>query len=784
MRFLDDLRKGTLYKRMPQLIKLPKKEKTKKKKKRRIKEPTETKTHKKRKKSVATLSKLDSETASSIFKLHEMISQDFASVFAFMVLDLRIMFPKLPVFETRDYLSCLAPFTHSALEHSASALDCPELYDRLKALQQDSTASGNRDADLKAELCSFATDFTTLKEVTGSGYPGREQVPVGRAGFTAELVQKSLHLEGNSTTLSENFFQGMVPSQLHADLVLVPVERVEKVERTLRPMLREDGSPVRNPTPFYKPKILKISTANQKLGITFQEALWLIERCKKLRPRKFLVFTKHWERVLLNSKQWLAALCLLSAVRISTFSKYLGRLRCLHRFINWFYFHKSNSTLPIENLVDLIHRNQLREDTLIKFAQYRMNRVKFRTMRADFTALAFFFRHLPDTPVDFWNAFGKLRVVLKSLGKAFDEEAEGSIFLEWAEMKTLLTFILQLEFSDVEAQHLFDCFILSYWFALRISEACDLWFLNARILPATEAQGERLQICVVDSKTNTRETPWHIVTLNALPEPGWRMFCPVEAFRRISKRRKPGQTHLFTRTNGKPFDKSWVTKKFDTVRKAFRKAYPSIVAPGDKFTFHVFRISAIGFYIRDMGFTLYETQTISRHKIGSSTTEDVYIAKGKKAFAKSLANKIQNFIAENGTMPQVLEDQDNFLLYADSSKIARRFKTFSKPTTRPQHGPPEPMAAAPAPQLARTPSPPPSAQALPAVDFPLLQPGDPCRVPFEDQEGPPSTWEIKTFDGVLTYRDRQQGVEGFWVKFDGYPIPEFVDGHSLMECRS
>ena len=29
MRFLDDLRKGTLYKRMPQLIKLPEKEKKK-----------------------------------------------------------------------------------------------------------------------------------------------------------------------------------------------------------------------------------------------------------------------------------------------------------------------------------------------------------------------------------------------------------------------------------------------------------------------------------------------------------------------------------------------------------------------------------------------------------------------------------------------------------------------------------------------------------------------------------------------------------------------------------
>ena len=185
-----------------------------------------------------------------------------------------------------------------------------------------------------------------------------------------------------------------------------------------------------------------------------------------------------------------------------------------------------------------------------------------------------------------------------------------------------------------------------------------------------------------------------------------------------------------------------------------------------------------------MGFTLYETQTISRHKIGSSTTEDVYIAKGKKAFAKSLANKIQNFIAENGTMPEVLEDQDNFLLYADSAKIAKRFKTFSKPEPRSPQRPPTPSVATSVPQPARTLTPPPPELAAPAVDFPLLKPGDSCRIPFEEREGPPSTWEVKYFPGFLVHRDRQDGVEGFYVKFDGYPDPEFVDGPSLMECRS
>ena len=142
-------------------------------------------------------------------------------------------------------------------------------------------------------------------------------------------------------------------------------------------------------------------------------------------------------------------------------------------------------------------------------------------------------------------------------------------------MKTFLNFVLQQQFKDVEPQHLFDCFILAYWFALRISEACDLWFLNVRILPVFDDQVERLQLCVLDSKTNTRSTPWHLVTLNAIPELKWRRFCPIETFKRIRAHRIPNQTHLFTRLDGTPFSKNWMTKNFVQIREIFRNNCPS-----------------------------------------------------------------------------------------------------------------------------------------------------------------------------------------------------------------
>ena len=61
--------------------------------------------------------------------------------------------------------------------------------------------------------------------------------------------------------------------------------------------------------------------------------------------------------------------------------------------------------------------------------------------------------------------------------------------------------------------------------------------------------------------------------------------------------------------------------------------HPDILSKENKFTFHAFCICVLGFYIKDMGFTLYETQTISLYKIGNNTTKEVYVTKGKFVFA-------------------------------------------------------------------------------------------------------------------------------------------------------
>ena len=56
-------------------------------------------------------------------------------------------------------------------------------------------------------------------------------------------------------------------------------------------------------------------------------------------------------------------------------------------------------------------------------------------------------------------------------------------------------------------------------------------------------------------------------------------------------------------------------------------------APLSKLTFHTFRMSSIGYHAIDLGLSTFEVQAISRHKYGSSVTQDIYLAKSKQIIA-------------------------------------------------------------------------------------------------------------------------------------------------------
>ena len=89
-----------------------------------------------------------------------------------------------------------------------------------------------------------------------------------------------------------------------------------------------------------------------------------------------------------------------------------------------------------------------------------------------------------------------------------------------------------------------------------------------------------------------------------------------------------------------------------------------------------------------MGFTLYEAQTVSRHKIGSKTTERIYLAKSRMGFNKSLAHKIQEYVATHKKPPEAIDPADNCYFYSNNSATFSRFKPHKqKQNTKPTQTP-------------------------------------------------------------------------------------------------
>ena len=138
-------------------------------------------------------------------------------------------------------------------------------------------------------------------------------------------------------------------------------------------------------------------------------------------------------------------------------------------------------------------------------------------------------------------------------------------------------------------------------------------------------------------------------------------------------------------------------------------------------------------------------------------------------------------------MPEAVNNEDNFLLYTDSARLAKRYKTFTPATSNtPLPGPHESAQTEP-PENKHVSKPdvtPPMEVSDLDIAFPLLKQGDACSVPYEEHIEPLGQKKVTIFHGTLLNRTTNEaGQEGFLVKFNGYPEPEFVDGLSLMECR-
>ena len=665
--------------------------------------------------STAKLSKTDFLSANAVFKALGNEKTSGTSIFPFILTDLFLAFPKLPVFESqRNVRNWLYILWHDAVaadirQTPHTIFQCDAITKRMKSLLESSEVALENGFPL-----SFLCDAQLIEQeiLSPDAQTWRNQDFDLDSGSLPAIITKMerdiKRVKDTDLNVVSNDMKAWFPVRFGSRIYLVHRDQIDKCSVLVdRPFCQEHKAYSKGKfceltrNPFKNFSITRLWFNRKKLKISFNEALWVIAQLQLVKKKHFLNFIKNYEETLIYSPQWKAAFCLMSAVKNSTFSTYLSNLRMFTKFLARKTQVRAIKYKNIEDVITAIKDDSLEEEEIVAFALYRLNRIKFASLRGNLTALSFFYRHIPQ--LCFWDRFPKLRQTIKACGHYFSEDAEGSIFLNWENMKTFLNHVYYFDITDVSKQVLFDCFLLSFWFGLRISEATNLWFKHTQLLEASQNKPERLRICVVDSKTNTWDTPWHLVTLHGFSDKLWQKWCPIKAFKRLQRRRARGQIHIFTRKNGKAFTKTWLDNTFRSYKNFFQKEYPLIIDKNDKCTFHVFRISSMGFYVRDIGLTIFETQSLCRHKLGSKTTEKIYLAKARAEFNRKAANlitkyaesksrtkfntqaaeMITTYIKEHNSFPSE-EDCEDFMSHCNNAGMAKRFKTFHKKPEKPQ----------------------------------------------------------------------------------------------------
>ena len=225
-------------------------------------------------------------------------------------------------------------------------------------------------------------------------------------------------------------------------------------------------------------------------------------------------------------------------------------------------------------------------------------------------------------------------------------------------MKDLLDFVLNSFVSKkYDPSVLYNLFILSFWYMLRVGEAARLLFDHCVLYRDPVLDIEKLRLTIVHPKTASALYPDQFVCLAAIPN---NPLCPVAAFKRLQLKALEDQRFVFADIKGRALGTSNIGAALRAVLKQWKVVQKDV--PEGKISFHVFRISSIGHHSINLGLSIFEVQSISRHKFGSQVTQEVYLAKSQEEIAMLTASKIskladptkQSPISENSKWMQFM----------------------------------------------------------------------------------------------------------------------------------
>jgi hypothetical protein len=206
-------------------------------------------------------------------------------------------------------------------------------------------------------------------------------------------------------------------------------------------------------------------------------------------------------------------------------------------------------------------------------------------------------------------------------------------------------------FKHVSADAMVKNSILAFWYLCRSGESRKLLFDH--VVQYKENKIQRQRVTFVEPKTGSKRRPDQFVSLDAHSSPH---VCPVHTFNYLKAARVKNQRHVFSDKKGRALSAGDLNSDFAAVIKAWREENLSV--PKGKITWHVWRISGIGFYAIDLNLSIIQIQSISRHRWGSSVTRDIYLAKSAQRINEKTASQIATLLSKGirpGTSDSILQ---------------------------------------------------------------------------------------------------------------------------------
>ena len=605
-----------------------------------------------------TLSKLNQKTSQQIFNTSSKQHNHDFSIFIYLLLDIRLAFPYLPLFETDTSCSRLV------LRHIASATThrsgrtgiayCysnPGLMSRILQINQhmQNTPETLNAAELLVKCGrnpqSFSNELLTHLDVVL-----KQSSPTLNASFFGKLLvinsSTGQYLLSSRGRLDGDEGGVLRNPPLPGKAFTVGANVLHGNDLTQKPTQQLISFP--SDTKFF----LIEADQNATIGLTLEEALFIMQILWEVPKKHFKDFLKPWVSTLKHCAQFRTALQITSALKISSMSTYLSNVRVFSREVisNKDLYH--DPCYNVHDVVQSLISDKIPSSELEAFVVSRFPFVKFRTIRGYFSGLSFFYNHLSKSGKRFWESYSKLRLFLTDLAKTYDEVPEGSAALNWEQMRKLFDLIWEFECELISREVFYDLCIISFWCLFRTSESINLDYLDVVLFNLLCDNLASARVCIIGPKTSTVLAPCQFIQIHEIEKPEWKQYCPIAAFQRRFARRQQNSSFMFTNKKGKKISKTLLTSVFADFSKFFRQRYPNFLEPDAKLTFYTFRISCLGFLIIEVGFTIQEAQLVIRHAPGSKVTEEVYLAKHKAAAGASARQKLQNWVTKNTVNPQ------------------------------------------------------------------------------------------------------------------------------------